>query len=84
MRQMRDIDAAFCANVLIYFDDAAKQAAVAGLYSALREGGYLFVGVSETLHGVTEAFRPVRLAGAVAYRKERRPSPPSLPPPRRG
>jgi chemotaxis protein methyltransferase CheR len=81
VRQMRDVDAAFCANVLIYFDDAAKQAAAAHLYAALRPGGYLFVGVSETLYGVTQAFRPVRLAQAVAYRKE--PSPPA-PPPRHG
>lgn len=71
MRPMRDFDAAFCANVLIYFDDAAKRAAAAHLYGALRDGGFLFVGVSETLYGVTQAFRPVRLAQTVAYRKER-------------
>src|SRR5690606_849513 len=70
MQQMRDVDAAFCANVLIYFDQEAKERTAASLYAALRDGGYLFVGVSETLYGVTQAFRPVRLAQAVAYRKE--------------
>lgn len=70
MRRMRDVDAIFCANVLIYFDQAAKERATASLYNALRDGGYLFVGVSETLYGVTQAFQPVRFAQSVAYRKE--------------
>ena len=70
MQRMRDVDAAFCANVLIYFDQAVKERVVGSLYQSLREGGYLFVGVSETLYGVTQAFQPVRFAQAVAYRKE--------------
>jgi chemotaxis protein methyltransferase CheR len=70
MGRMRDVDAAFCANVLIYFDQAVKERVVGSLYQSLREGGYLFVGVSETLYGVTQAFQPVRFAQAVAYRKE--------------
>lgn len=70
VRRMQDVDAVFCANVLIYFDQEAKERVVASLYGALRDGGYLFVGVSETLYGVTQAFQPVRFAQAVAYRKE--------------
>lgn len=72
MRQLRDVDAAFCANVLIYFDEEARRRAVAHLYDALRPGGYLLVGPSETLYGVTQAFRPVRFGQTVAYRKEGR------------
>ncbi len=69
MARMRDVDAAFCANVLIYFDDEAKRQVAGHLYHALRDGGYLFVGVSETLYGVTQSFQPTRFAQAVAYRK---------------
>jgi chemotaxis protein methyltransferase CheR len=79
MRRMRDVDAIFCANVLIYFDQAAKERVTASLYGALRDGGYLFVGVSETLYGVTQAFQPVRFAQSIAYRKE-----PAEPPSRVG
>lgn len=70
MQRMSDIDTAFCANVLIYFDQPMKERVVSSLYRSLREGGYLFVGASETLYGVTQAFKPVRFAQAIAYRKE--------------
>src|SRR5690606_5826029 len=60
MMRMRDIDVILCANVLIYFDQPAKQQVVTGFYSSLNRGGYLLVGFSETLYGVTQAFLPVR------------------------
>ncbi|MDX1530907.1 MAG: protein-glutamate O-methyltransferase CheR [Rhodothermales bacterium] len=74
----KDVDAVFCANVLIYFDAASKQAAAANLYDALRPGGYLLVGTSETLYGVTQAFQPVRSGRAVAYLKPPPTSAPSV------
>lgn len=77
-RRMQDVDAVFCANVLIYFDQPAKERVVSSLYGALRDGGYLFVGVSETLYGVTQAFQPVRFAQSVAYRKELATTAPSV------
>ncbi len=69
MARMRDVDVILCANVLIYFDQAAKQQAVTGFYSSLNPGGYLLVGFSETLYGVTQAFLPVRLNKTIAYQK---------------
>ena len=45
----RDLDVIFCRNVMIYFDDATVTATVARLTEALRPGGALFVGVSESL-----------------------------------
>lgn len=69
MRRMRGFDVIFCANVLIYFDDEAKQQVVSLLYNSLNTGGYLFVGFSETLYGVTQAFQPVRFAKTIAYKK---------------
>lgn len=69
MRTVRGVDVIFCRNVLIYFDDKAKQKAVSYLYDSLRPGGYLFVGSSESLHSVTRAFRPVIFNKVVVYQK---------------
>ena len=48
-----DLDLIFCRNVLIYFDAASKARVIEGLLDRLDKSGYLFVGHSETLHGVT-------------------------------
>jgi chemotaxis protein methyltransferase CheR len=45
-------DAIFCRNLLIYFDQAAQQLAIAALERHLAPGGYLFVSHSETLTAV--------------------------------
>jgi chemotaxis protein methyltransferase CheR len=44
-------DAIFCRNVLIYFDAAAKAAMIDGFAAALRPGGLLYLGHSESLLG---------------------------------
>ncbi|GIV61230.1 MAG: chemotaxis protein [Rhodothermaceae bacterium] len=69
MATMRNVDLILCANVLIYFDNRAKQQVVASLYNSLNPGGYLLVGFSETLYGVTQAFQPVRFDKTIAYKK---------------
>ncbi|NBB86379.1 MAG: protein-glutamate O-methyltransferase CheR [Bacteroidetes bacterium] len=69
MQRMRNFDVIFCANVLIYFDDTSKQQVVASLYNSLGAGGYLFVGFSESLYGVTQAFHAVRIDKTTAYQK---------------
>jgi len=69
MRQMRNFDLIMCANVLIYFDTAAKKDVLAALYRSLRPGGYLFVGGSEALGGLDLPLEPVREEGALAYRR---------------
>lgn len=69
MKQMQSFDVIFCCNVLIYFDLASKQQVVASLYDALNKGGYLFIGYSESLHGISKAFELVHLPRALAYQK---------------
>jgi len=69
VKAVRGVDVIFCRNVLIYFDDKAKQKAVSNLYDALRPNGYLFVGTSESLHSVTRAFRPVVINKVIVYQK---------------
>ncbi len=70
MRTMKNVDIVFAANVLIYFDFNSKQAVVSSIYDSLNKGGYFFVGYSETLYGLTQAFKPVHFEKAIAYRKE--------------
>lgn len=70
MRSMTGFDVTFCCNVLIYFDTQAKQQVVANLYDALNKGGYLFIGYSESLHGVSKAFKLVHFPKTIAYKKE--------------
>ncbi len=42
-------DVIFCRNVMIYFDKPTRDALVKKLYKALVPGGYLFIGMSESL-----------------------------------
>lgn len=70
---LRDLDAVFCRNVLIYFSDAATRRAVRQFYDVLRRGGYLFLGHAESLSRITDAFSPIRFQGAMAYQKPAEP-----------
>ncbi len=70
IRLIRGVDVAFAANVLIYFDFNSKQTVVSSIYDSLNKGGYFFVGYSETLYGLTQAFKPVHFEKAIAYIKE--------------
>jgi chemotaxis protein methyltransferase CheR len=68
-RQVQGMDIVFCRNVLIYFDDKAKQKVVSSIYDSLLPGGYLFIGSSESLHNVTRAFKPAVFNKVVAYQR---------------
>lgn len=68
-KAVRGMDVVFCRNVLIYFDEKAKQKVVSHIYDALRPGGYLFIGTSESLHNITRAFRPVVINKTIVYQK---------------
>lgn len=70
IRQLRNFDIILCRNVLIYFDSKSKVQVVADLYNSLNGGGYLIIGYSELLHGISSAFKVKSLAKATAYKKE--------------
>ncbi|RMD51389.1 MAG: protein-glutamate O-methyltransferase CheR [Ignavibacteria bacterium] len=70
MKMMFNFDVIYCANVLIYFDTQSKIKVVNHLYNALTPGGYLFIGYSETLHGISKAFKVVSFPKTVGYKKE--------------
>lgn len=69
MRSIQGMDVIFCRNVLIYLDEKAKQKAVSYLYNSLRPDGFLFVGISESLHNITRAFKPLTINKVVVYQK---------------
>lgn len=70
MRTMSSFDVVFCANVLIYFDVKSKVKVVNRLYNSLNKEGYLFIGYSETLHGISKAFKLVSYPKTIGYKKE--------------
>ena len=59
-------DAIFCRNVVIYFDQPTKQRLFRRYADLLPTGGYLFLGHSESLHGVNDQFE---LIGRTVHRK---------------
>ncbi len=59
-------DAIFCRNVVIYFDQPTKQRLIRRFAQLLPVGGYLFLGHSESLHGINDDFE---LIGRTVYRK---------------
>lgn len=61
-----EFDVIFLRNVLIYFDLPTKQQVVSQLIRQLKVGGYLLIGHSESLNGVTDLVQSVQPA---VYRK---------------
>jgi chemotaxis protein methyltransferase CheR len=61
-----------CCNVLNYFDATSKKRVIQHFYTSLLQHGYLFLGHSESLFGVTEEFRLVHLPSCTAYVKSER------------
>ncbi len=72
MTFMKSMDVIFCCNVLIYFDLASKRRVIQHFFNNLLPHGYLFLGHSESLYGVSEDFHLVHLPGATAYMKGER------------
>ena len=62
-------DAIFCRNVLIYFSEEMIRLALARFYRALRPRGLLFLGHSESIIGLCDAFEPERIGSCIAYRR---------------
>jgi chemotaxis protein methyltransferase CheR len=67
---LRGLDAVFCRNVLIYFDEAAQKAAVGRFWDAMGPHSYLFIGHSESLFGMNTGFEFFRTDWACIYRKK--------------
>jgi chemotaxis protein methyltransferase CheR len=59
-------DCIFCRNVIIYFDKPTQSRLMYRFAEVLREDGYLFLGHSESLHGICDRFSFLR---NTVYRK---------------
>jgi chemotaxis protein methyltransferase CheR len=66
-------DVIFCRNVIIYFDSRTVRRVVTNIYDSLAEGGYLFLGYSESLNGIFKNFTLCRFGEVFAYRKDSKP-----------
>lgn len=64
--QNSTLDVIFCRNTLIYFEDKAKREVVSKLLSKVKTGGYLFVGLSET---ITQYSSDIKQIGPSVYQK---------------
>jgi len=61
-------DCIFCRNVLIYFSSAVKQDILNRLADALRPGGYLYMGGSESISNYTDRFETLRYGRGLVYK----------------
>lgn len=68
MSEMGGFDIVFCRNVLIYFDHETKASILRRIRGLLRQGGYLFLGLSETTLNLDANYERTTLGSAVAYR----------------
>ncbi|MGA7422882.1 MAG: protein-glutamate O-methyltransferase CheR [Candidatus Sulfotelmatobacter sp.] len=66
---MKGMDLIFCCNVLIYFDGASKSKVINHFFSNVNFGGYLFLGISESLMKLNDQFHLVHFPGAIGYWK---------------
>ncbi len=71
MRGYRDFDVVFCRNLLIYFDDTSRRIAVEALFNALRPGGFICLGHSESMSRITSLFTIRKFPEAIVYQKPR-------------
>ena len=60
------MDVIFCRNVMIYFNNQLREELVARFENQLIDGGYLFVGHSESLNGIKTSLKQV---APMVYRK---------------
>jgi chemotaxis protein methyltransferase CheR len=65
-----EVDLLLCRNVTIYFNRATTKALIGRFHATLSDGGYLFLGHSETLWQMSDAFTLVPLGDAFVYRRD--------------
>jgi chemotaxis protein methyltransferase CheR len=68
-RAYRDFDVIFCRNLLIYFDDVSRKAAAETFYDALKPGGYICLGHSESMSRVSSLYKVRKFPDAIVYQK---------------
>lgn len=67
---MGRFDIVFCRNVLIYFSPEVKAQIISQIHGTLNDGGYLFLGASESLSGLSDNFNMIRCNPGIVYQKK--------------
>lgn len=70
-RALGSFDVIFCRNMLIYFDSEARRQAADNLFEALKPGGILFLGHSESMSRISSQFQTRKFGDVFAYQKPR-------------
>jgi chemotaxis protein methyltransferase CheR len=68
-RSYRDFDIVFCRNLLIYFDELSRKAAAETFYDAMRPGGFLCLGHSESMSRISSIYKIRKFPEAIVYQK---------------
>jgi len=61
-------DIVFCRNVLIYFSPEIKRKIFANFAKVVNKEGYLMLGASESINGLTEEFKMNRCPSGIVYK----------------
>ena len=70
MRRHRgQYDVIFCRNLLIYFDEVSRRAAAEAIFDALRPGGFVCLGHSESMSRMSSLFTIRKLRHAIVYQR---------------
>lgn len=64
-------DVIFCRNLLIYFDDVSRRQAAEALFDALRPGGFVCLGHSESMSRISSLFTIRKFPDAIVYQRPR-------------
>ena len=67
--RFRSFDLIYCRNLLIYFDDDSRRRAAQVLYDALKPGGYIFLGHSESMSRICSLFKVKKFGDVIVYQK---------------
>ena len=68
-RAYRDFDVVFCRNLLIYFDDVSRKTAAETFFDAMKPGGYICLGHSESMSRVSSLYKVRKFPEAIVYQK---------------
>jgi chemotaxis protein methyltransferase CheR len=69
MNEYRGYDVIFCRNVLIYFNAESRTQVLEHFYRTLNSGGCIYLGHSESVGRITEAFKMRRIGENLVYFK---------------
>ncbi|MZP30303.1 chemotaxis protein [Heliobacterium undosum] len=69
MQEQSGFDFIFCRNVLIYFNPESRLKVLENFYRSIRSGGFIYLGHSESVSRITEAFKMKRVGGNIVYYK---------------